>query len=49
MEWLCAVPTHEEDWRLKEIATTIAGQSLPSGIVSEYLGDYPFPQGNAES
>ena len=48
VEWLSGVPEHWEVRRLKEVATIIAGQSPPSGIVSEYLGDCPFLQGSAE-
>ena len=46
--WLSDVPEHWEVRRLKEAATTIAGQAPPSGIVSEYLDYSPFLQGNAE-
>ena len=48
IEWLGDVPKHWEVRRLKEAATIIAGQSPPSEIVSEYLDDFPFLQGNAE-
>ena len=46
--WLGDVPEHWEVRRLKEATTIIAGQSPPSGIVSEYLDNCPFLQGNAE-
>ena len=48
VEWLGDVPEHWDVRRLKEAATIIAGQSPPSEIVSEYLDDFPFLQGNAE-
>ena len=46
--WLTEIPEHWELKRLKFVATTIAGQSPPSEIVSEFTGRYPFLQGNAE-
>ena len=48
VDWLGDVPTDWEVRRLKEAAMIIAGQSPPSDIVSDYLDDYPFLQGNAE-
>ncbi|MCY4529833.1 MAG: restriction endonuclease subunit S, partial [Chloroflexi bacterium] len=48
VEWLGDVPAHWEVRRLKEAATIIAGQSPPSAIVSEFLDNFPFLQGNAE-
>ena len=46
--WLTEIPEHWELKRLKFVAKTIAGQSPPSEIVSEFTGRYPFLQGNAE-
>ena len=46
--WLGNVPEHWEVRRLKHAATIVAGQSPPSEIVSAYLDDSPFLQGNAE-
>ena len=48
IDWFGDVPEHWELRRLKEAATVIAGQSPPSEIVSAYLDDFPFLQGNAE-
>ena len=48
VEWLGDVPEHWNVRRLKHAATIVAGQSPPSEIVSEYLVDSPFLQGNAE-
>ena len=42
------IPEHWELKRLKFVANTIAGQSPPSEIVSEFTGKSPFLQGNAE-
>ena len=46
--WTKNIPEHWEVRRLKFVAKTIAGQSPPSEIVSEFTGRYPFLQGNAE-
>ena len=48
VEWLGDVPAHWTVWRLKYMATVIAGQSPPSENVFEYSGLSPFLQGNAE-
>ena len=47
-DWNKNIPEHWEVRRLKFVAKTIAGQSPPSEIVSEFTGRYPFLQGNAE-
>ena len=47
-DWNKNIPEHWEVRRLKFVAKTIAGQSPPSEIVSEFTGKYPFLQGNAE-
>ena len=47
-EWLGDLPEHWEMRPLKRVSTVVAGQSPSSELVSEYLGDFPFLQGNAE-
>ena len=46
--WLGNLPHHWDVRRLKYSSTIIAGQSPPSEIVTEYLDENPFLQGNAE-
>lgn len=46
--WLGDLPTHWRTLPLKRVSTIVAGQSPASESVSEYLGDSPFLQGNAE-
>ena len=46
--WTKHIPKHWEFRRLKFLGKTIAGQSPPSEIVTEFTGNYPFLQGNAE-
>ena len=48
ISWLGDIPSHWEVRRLSLVASIIAGQSPPSAEVSEFRGNFPFLQGNAE-